>query len=415
MAGGLPGSIVHGVEDHLSGAKKSGNPKGPGSSAGPSWAGRFGLALSATLVGCLLVVAMLRGCAWQMGVRDREFRYESEIGMWRPDLLLGFSNAGNFFGVCHGRIRATTNEHGFRGQAPVSRSKDPGSLRIIGLGDSVMWGSVVDASDSFLGLLQARLRSLAPQAEVINAGVVGFSALQEALLLERLLAEFSPDVVVVNFCENDLLPTEDPYRSNRDFHLHYLHARLAGSAPVSADASREALAELLRIFAAPGPVHEAMASASAQCRAVAVRLFLELPIRRMARLAEAGGVRLVYLLIPPRDGGGPYRQLLPIVRQILEEEQVDCIDFGQELKQAGHLPAADMRAGRQVSAWLTSLGEKLLPDLRAIRLARRIEAVHREQDYVDSIHPSRKGNAIIARRIFDYLMETGELQSVLAH
>jgi lysophospholipase L1-like esterase len=367
------------------------------------------LLLFGIVVGASLSCMILRCLAWRSGLVDREVRYESEIAIWRPDAELGFANARNFSGTCHGIVRARTDRDGFRGGAPVSRIRIPGSLRIMGLGDSVMWGTGVDEEQALLGILRSRLRRVAPSSEVINAGVVGYSTLQEALLLERLLPEFSPDVVLVNFCENDLLPTEDPYRSMRDLHLRYLRARSAGSVSLRAGAGREALEELLQVFASSGSVHEALTQSSAGCRALAFRMLLELPIRRMARLARTAQSELVFLLIPPRDGGKFYHQIVPIVRQVLDEEAVACIDVAPELLESAPILMTMARQDPAFSARVTMLGHKWLPDLRAIQLVWRNQAMHRKSNYIDRIHPSRKGNAIIAGCIFRYLAETGRV------
>jgi hypothetical protein len=135
----------------------------------PSWIAKIGLAIGSAAVAYVLVAVIGRVCAWQAGIHDREFRYENAINMWHTDPDTGFANKRNFSDYCFGTVEVTTNEHGFRGQQSTPPAKVPGSTRIVGIGDSVMWGTCVDRSESFLGRLQAKLDSQAGPTEVINA------------------------------------------------------------------------------------------------------------------------------------------------------------------------------------------------------------------------------------------------------
>ena len=90
-----------------------------------------------------------------------------------------------------------------------------------------MWGSAVNESQSFLGILESKLARHPVGAEVINAGVVGYSALQEYLLFDLFLQGFAPDFLIVNFCQNDKLPSEDPHGMVREAYLDYLHRTVA--------------------------------------------------------------------------------------------------------------------------------------------------------------------------------------------
>jgi lysophospholipase L1-like esterase len=87
--------------------------------------------------------------------------------------------------------------------------KPNGTFRVVVLGDSFTWGDKIASSDSvWPAQLEARLREKAPEQaiEVVNLGEKGFTTVNEAEMLRRLGWQFAPDVVVVQFYLNDILP-----------------------------------------------------------------------------------------------------------------------------------------------------------------------------------------------------------------
>jgi lysophospholipase L1-like esterase len=78
---------------------------------------------------------------------------------------------------------------------------------VLVLGDSFTDGSQVDLDETFTARLQATLDDVA----VLNAGVGGYSTVQELLLLEEWLARMVPDLVVVVVYDNDFADNLMPY------------------------------------------------------------------------------------------------------------------------------------------------------------------------------------------------------------
>lgn len=122
----------------------------------------------------------------------------------------------------------TTNSAGFRGpDRPAPKPKD--AVRVVGLGDSVMFGwGVADGSD-YLSLLESRLNREYPerQWQVANLSVPGYNTVMEVETLKEKGLRLRPDFVVLGYCGNDLnLPTfirdEREYWSVRESFLWQL-------------------------------------------------------------------------------------------------------------------------------------------------------------------------------------------------
>ncbi len=79
--------------------------------------------------------------------------------------------------------------------------KAPGKQRVLVLGDSFTEGSHVGEGDLFSNIIAKTYSDL----EVMNAGVGGYSSVQEYLYLKREGLSFQPDLVLLLFFENDLL------------------------------------------------------------------------------------------------------------------------------------------------------------------------------------------------------------------
>ena len=126
-----------------------------------------------------------------------------------------------------------TNAFGFRGPAvPPARTRP--AVRIVGLGDSVMFGWGVREEDTYLARLAEGLRAAHPEVawEVVNTAVPGYNTVMEVETLEAKGLRFDPDVVVLNFVGNDLgLPNfveerPDPLDPGRSFLLDFVMSRL---------------------------------------------------------------------------------------------------------------------------------------------------------------------------------------------
>jgi len=96
------------------------------------------------------------------------------------------------------------NNQGIRADQDYLYPKPAGVVRILSLGDSFTIGYEVDQDRCFSQVLERELSAAGYQAQVLNAGVSGFSNAEECVYLERELIKYDPDVVVVSFYINDI-------------------------------------------------------------------------------------------------------------------------------------------------------------------------------------------------------------------
>jgi len=373
--------------------------------------GKLLLLIGSTAFSLAVALLLLKGYeAWLGADIPHDYFVEPRPVLWEPDSEIGFRNKPNLTHRIFGKLVCHTNAAGFRSRRDFSREKAPGTFRIFGVGDSVMWGSSVNQEDSFLGVLEPLLEETLPGLEVINAGVVGYSTYQERLLFEERVVPYAPDLVLVNLCSNDYLPTEDPFGNVREVYAGYLR---------SFDALEPAAAGALEsVLASPhawGSLNRVLRDSRMQ-RSIR-EVLIDRPIVEMADVARERGIRLVYLLIPltfekPRD-----RALRLQIRRMLAENGIEYIDFSDALSEDKE-PYGRRRSfeeslahrildGSGVRALLKALsldGLDPLPSLRNISRLRGVREAQERRNYIDGIgHPSRSGSRIIAEEIRRYL------------
>lgn len=98
-----------------------------------------------------------------------------------------------------------TNSRGFRdGEHPIAKAA--GVHRILGVGDSLMFGWGVQEGQDYLSVVERRLQQEHPEGswEVINTAVPGYNTVMEIESLKARGLEYRPDLVIVGYCGNDL-------------------------------------------------------------------------------------------------------------------------------------------------------------------------------------------------------------------
>jgi lysophospholipase L1-like esterase len=103
--------------------------------------------------------------------------------------------------------RAAFNGASMRDDREHELAPDPSRTRVALVGDSLVWGEFIALRDT----LAPRIESLSPDLEVLNFGVTGYDTAQEARWYERAVRPFSPRVVVVLYCMNDMMIMSGPF------------------------------------------------------------------------------------------------------------------------------------------------------------------------------------------------------------
>ena len=102
-----------------------------------------------------------------------------------------------------GSWQFVTISQGFRNYADVQYEKPPCTMRVLSIGDSHTQGYEVRQEHTFSAVIERFLRREGYQAEVIKAGVSGFSNAEALAFLEYEGVRYDPDVVVLGFYRND--------------------------------------------------------------------------------------------------------------------------------------------------------------------------------------------------------------------
>lgn len=111
--------------------------------------------------------------------------------------------------------RARHNALGFRG-AEVSPKKPAGRIRIVCMGESTTYcAGIEDDNATYPARVEAHLRARRPDLdiEVVNAGVAGYTSIENLLRYHFHIAPLSPDLVVFYYTHNDVHPRRFPHLS----------------------------------------------------------------------------------------------------------------------------------------------------------------------------------------------------------
>jgi len=112
----------------------------------------------------------------------------------RPNLRVYFANA-----------LAETNNNGWRSK-DYPFKKDKNTVRVIGLGDSFMFGQGIKQGMDYLTILEREMNLRFPDKkwEIINTAVPGYNTVMEVETLIDKALMYGPDIVIIEYIGNDL-------------------------------------------------------------------------------------------------------------------------------------------------------------------------------------------------------------------
>jgi len=96
------------------------------------------------------------------------------------------------------------NQLGLRDDPMTSTSKEPGTFRVLMLGDSFVLGYTVDRDQLFVDHLERWWGEEGRKVDVVNAGTEGYSTDQEVLWFLEKGVDYQPDLVCIFPYENDI-------------------------------------------------------------------------------------------------------------------------------------------------------------------------------------------------------------------
>lgn len=193
------------------------------------------------------------------------------------------------------------NNLGLRGDDIVD--KQPNEIRILALGDSMVFGQGIADNQTLSTHMQTRLneREGAPPFTVINGGLRGYSTNQELGLLDEFGATIKPDVVILFWYWNDL----------REHSIAELNIRYTRMGPVAFDTksrledgelTKWRAVQLLRRSALVMWLHDAMRALNNQVitpqQTQASFARLDVHLANFQKLAKAKGFTPIVAVIP---------------------------------------------------------------------------------------------------------------------
>jgi len=101
------------------------------------------------------------------------------------------------------RARFHVNNAGFNNPRDYVHEKKEGLLRIAVVGDSYVEALHVDPEESFVHVLEERLRANGLPVEIYSFGISGYGTAQVYHLVDEYVLDYSPDLVIYLFVRND--------------------------------------------------------------------------------------------------------------------------------------------------------------------------------------------------------------------
>lgn len=137
--------------------------------------------------------------------------------------------------VYHMGVQVTTNSLGWR-EKEILKEKNKSTIRIIGIGDSTMYGWGVNEDERYMDVLENKLNKSFPEYnwEILVFAVPGYNLVMEVEVLKQYALGYDPDLVVYGFTDNDhclpnFISPERNFFSKRVMIIDYLKQSIGRS------------------------------------------------------------------------------------------------------------------------------------------------------------------------------------------
>lgn len=263
-----------------------------------------------------------------------------------------------------------TNSLGLR-DSEIELPKPPGRWRILALGDSCTFGSGAGQSDTWPAQLEAELAKAlgAGRAEVVNAGVPGYSTFQSLRFLQQDGLGLEPDAVVIPTSINDASPAKAGPKRN------IAAGRLLNDRAYAEQLENPPRSALQRLLLRAGLIGSG-SPATRPAAGIERRVPLEDyggELRAGIRAARERGVRVVLLgwplqaevRIPPGndEASGIYAAYRQRAAEIARDERVAHVDLLPVLRGKAEHYVDGVHLGPQGYQWVArALEPWLLPE-----------------------------------------------------
>jgi len=300
----------------------------------------------------------------------------------------------------HGRLNGfpiTTNALGFR-DSEVRPRQSRNEIRVVGLGDSTMFGWGVLLQQRYMDRVQADLGTVfGPEwtVEVQVVAVPGWTAVQEVAAFHEHLEQLDPDAVVIQFDPNDLDLGELLYEFDFwDWKRMYLIRAFSLKGDVESRRFLKGgygrkIPEQYRHLEGREAVQDAYAKLRDRCREKRIRLFAVLPVR-------PGRNEFLNQSEEDRDR---YTRFLELCTR-LGIDVIDSNGESDEFERRYYVSPGDPALYIAVDGHLNAIGHAIMSKAISMRLARALAPGRIEEEKL------RAGLELLERERAEIAVET---------
>ena len=261
---------------------------------------------------------------------QENYIYDPVIGHWlKPDQ----------HAFTHDKL-VITNSIGIR-DTEHSLQPIPGIKRVLAIGDSQTFGNGLELSDTWPKQLETQLNLLNNDLhfEVINSGLPGSDTWQHEVILERMITNYRPDVVILAFYVNDVVkrftPNPSLHESGDEFKFRVIYTIKQSVLLLTL---REAFHTIRQILA-PSTAHlrqKALLNGENEYDIIEAWRQVDDSISAMKKMTDTNNISFMIASLPRRDqidGRLPWNAYNNHIQAIAEKYNIPFVSMLEPLQQ----------------------------------------------------------------------------------